>query len=507
MKRKMLSLLLTMGMLVTFAAGCGDSAESSSSTGSTAGSENARADTQEEGDPYTVAIQLVNISTDLTDVEMVENAINGITVPAINCKVDIQNLFIGDLPTTTSMNIVSNDKMDIVCVGLTQKLSDIADDGILMPMDEYLQYAPAYVELVKDYLDAGKMGDVQYALPVEPYLANGKGFVFNKDMADEYGIELTDGASFDDFMKAFEILKEKGIYGTSNGLGTSLNAQFWYNIELYGTNGDNGMIADPVNSTTIENFYASDLFREYCNQMKEWVDAGYMPSGSLTDSTSVQEYLSAGSIFGSTTDYNISQFASWGSGQSFNIDIIEIQDPIITTYAVTERMWGLASNSENPRKAMEFLNYMYENPAVANLLQYGIEGQNYTIAEGSEKVTTAEGALTGTAGYTSMFTRFGNPVDTLTAAPNTDDYAEEVLAYNENVPVSKTLGYTFDAAEFSAEAGAVANVIAEYLPRLQAGQVADVDTYLEQFLNALEAAGYNEIVAANQAQLDAFLAQ
>ncbi len=515
--KKAISLMLSLVLVMMLLAGCSSAdkdADTSGKGNETTGNEatgneatDGTDDSEEKEEPYTVAIQLVNISTELTDVEMVEEAINKITVPAINAKVDIQNIFIGDLPTTTSMNIVSGEKMDLICVGLTQKLNNIADDGILMPLDDYLSIAPTFVGLVEKYLGAGKVNGVQLAIPATPYVATGKGFVYNKDMADKYGIELKDGATYEDFTKAFEKLAENGIYGTSNGEAASLNAQFWYNLELFGTNAEYGAIVDPINSTKIENFYASDIFKEFANQMKEWTDKGYMPADSLTDTTKVQEHFAAGKIFGTVTDYNMTNFSTWQAGQSFKIDIAQIKEPIISTSSVVERMWGLASNSENPKKAMEFLEYMYVNPEVANLLQYGIEGQHYTMVEGTETVTTTEGATVGTAGYTSVFTQYGNSAETLTSTPNTDSYAQDVLAFNQDVPTSATLGYSFDPSEFSAEAGAVANVIAEYLPRLQGGQVDNVDTYIEKFLAALDSAGYNEIIAANQAQLDAYLAQ
>lgn len=256
MKRKVISLLLTAGLLGTMLTGCGGGSQgtagdtgSSDASGTESGADSGDA---QEGDPYTVAIQIVNVTTDQTDIEMVEEAINEITVPAINCKVDIQNIFIGDLPTTTSMNVVSGDKMDIVCVGRTQKIHDIADDGILLPLDDYLQYAPAYVDLVKEYLEVGKVDGVQLTLPVHPYLARSSGFVYNKDMADEYGIELKDGATFDDLTAAFAILKEHGVYGTSFGEATNCQAPLYYNVEVFGSNGEYGMIQDPVNSTMVE---------------------------------------------------------------------------------------------------------------------------------------------------------------------------------------------------------------------------------------------------------------
>ncbi|MDE7311507.1 MAG: ABC transporter substrate-binding protein [Eubacterium sp.] len=506
MKKKLMSLILAASMMGALLAGCGSGGstqqENDNAEASGAGEGTAAQDGEEV---YTVAIQLVNVTTDQTDIEMVEEEINKITEPAIHCKVDIQNIFIGDLPTTTSMNVVSDEKMDIICVGLTQKVSDIADDGILMELDDYLQYAPAYTELVKDYMKAGKVNGIQYALPVHPYLARSAGFVYNKDMADKYNIVLEDGASFDDLAKAFEVLKQNGIYGTSSGQASSSLAQNFYNIELYGTNGDYGMIKDPANSTKIESWYGSDYFKEFCHAMKDWAEAGYIPADSLTDTTTVQEYMTMEKVFGTATAYDMSEYATWQAGQPFQIDIVQLEDQIVTTSSVVERMWGLAATCKNPKKAMEFLNYMYENPAVANLLRYGMEGQHYLIVEGTEHVVTPDGSTSGSKGYASQFTHFGNPVETLTAAPNTDRYAEDVKAFNAEVPVSATLGYSFDASEYSAEAGAVSNVIAEYLPRLQTGQVEDVDTSIEEFVKALDSAGYQDIIEGNQKQLDVYL--
>ena len=72
--------------------------------------------------------------------------------------------------------------------------------------------------------------------------------------------------------------------------------------------------------------------------------------------------------------------------------------------------------------------------------------------------------------------------------------------------VSLTLGYTFDSDGFGAEAGAIAAVMAEKLPMLNAGMVSDVDTAADELVKALEQAGINDAIKANQEQLDAFLA-
>ena len=66
--------------------------------------------------------------------------------------------------------------------------------------------------------------------------------------------------------------------------------------------------------------------------------------------------------------------------------------------------------------------------------------------------------------------------------------------------------FPFDNDGFGAEAGAIAAVMAEKLPMLNAGMVSDVDAAADEFVKALEKAGINDAVKANQEQLDAFLA-
>ena len=52
---------------------------------------------------------------------------------------------------------------------------------------------------------------------------------------------------------------------------------------------------------------------------------------------------------------------------------------------------------------------------------------------------------------------------------------------------------------------AVSAVIGQYAPALECG-IVDPDEMVPEFLNALEAAGMSEVIAENQAQLDAWLA-
>ena len=69
------------------------------------------------------------------------------------------------------------------------------------------------------------------------------------------------------------------------------------------------------------------------------------------------------------------------------------------------------------------------------------------------------------------------------------------------------MGYCFVITdEISSAYSAVTAVIEQYAPVISAGAV-DPETSLAEFNAALEAAGIDDIIAANQEQLDAWLAE
>ena len=79
------------------------------------------------------------------------------------------------------------------------------------------------------------------------------------------------------------------------------------------------------------------------------------------------------------------------------------------------------------------------------------------------------------------------------------------MEYENSAKRSLCFGYSFDASDYSAEAGAISSKLQEMLPALNAGMVADVDAAVDELVAALEDAGINDVIEANQAQLDAYL--
>lgn len=455
--------------------------------------------------PYEVSIQFVGLFEQNTNIANVEAALNAITLEKINCTVDIVPVFIGDLPSTVSLGVAGGEKLDIVTVGLTYALSTAVADETILPLDELLaERGQGALEATAHVAEAQKINGQTYGLTGYTYAAMSGGFVYNKTMADQYGLNMHDGMTLDEFTAIAKTLKDNGVYLTTFGNSTELNYKFWFGGDHFGSNAPYGSIMDPT-STTIINIFETQEIRDYFKTVKSWCDAGYLPEDQLTDTTRAQEHFQSGKIFGNSTAYTANQLAAWAS-PNFETGIVSLGNVGISTTSVQEYMLAIAANCERPDKAMDLLNLIYTDPEVANLLQYGVEGTDYVAVEGTENVITREGTPNADGnGYSASFVHFGVAGDLKALAPLTDEFYTDAEALEKAAVKSACFGYTFDASEYSAEAGAISSVLQEKLPMLNSGTVADVDAALADLIAALEAAGMNDVIAGNQEQLNAYL--
>ena len=520
--KKAIALLLALMMVLSLAA-CGDNNPAGgggNSGGGNAGGGNSGGSNNPGGgggdsagglinfdeDPYEVSIQFVGLFEANNDIAAVEEALNAITVPKINCKVDIVPVFIGDLPTTTSLGVAGGEKLDIVAVGLTSPISTMVKDDLLLPLDDLLaERGPAALEVTKNVAEAQKINGVTYAVTGYPYAARAGGFVYNKAMATEYGIDMHDGMTYEDLSAAGEILKEHGVYLTFFGNSSQLNFKFFNGGEYFGgSSGEYGAVLDPGSSTEVINVFDSQEIRDYFKTVKSWLNAGYLPTGQLTDTNQTQQYLQQGTIFGTSTDYTPNQLASWGVLS--DAGIVQLAEGQVFTGSVAEFMLGIAANCKRPDKAMDLINLIYEDADVCNLLMYGVEGLDYVAVEGEENVITRAGTSNEDAnGYYAAFVHYGDPLKQKIMAPVEASYYEDVVAFENASVKSLAFGYTFDAGNYGAETAAINNVLAEKLPALNAGEVADVDAAVDDLVAALKTAGIDNVIAANQEQLNAYL--
>ena len=456
----------------------------------------------------TLIVETVTFGADYRDLEAVEQAINKIIAPLIHANIKLMNTDVRSHASTLNQMIANGEQLDLVMAGMTLPMTQLAVEGKLLPLDTLLEETGGDItELFGGKLEAGRVNGVLYAIPADAYSAQSGGFVYNQRMAEIFGIEMHDPITIAELEQVFSIIRSKDpeIYGTVFGSGETSNLLYDYCLEDYGSAlYAYGVTFDPCSSTEIENAYDSVAFAEYVKRHRRWIEKGYAPKDSLISGIRSKEYVANEKVFGMTTNYSPIEGPVQQGNYTFPIGIVQLTPAVNSTGSIQERMWGIPVTSKDPQKAMQFLDLMFTNAEIANLLSNGIEGLHYQqVAPGV--ITYAPGANPLHPGYASVFSRFGNQMQVLHWLPATPDFYNELSAFNARARNSLSLGYVFNGESVSSEIAAVNAVVSLYLPALECGMLSDVDAALAAFNQELKNAGIDRIIEENQRQLDAWL--
>lgn len=471
----------------------------------------ARTEKEKEGEIYEVVMEnVIYGGMDMPDVGLVEAAVNAVSVPAVGCRLKILNVPIADQELQIPLMVRQGKKIDLINTGRTTPLPSLVEEGILQPISELLpSCAPELYEKTRGLLEACRIGGELYAVPASLYCGSRPGFFYNRKIADRLGLSLPEEMNAGELEELGRKLKEEGIYLTSLGEGGDAGAMFWtLNPEVIPMDGSQftaGAYLLENGKPVLRNIYDTDLYLEYCKRMRRWVEEGFVPADSLLTGKTVNELFREEKMFLLRIPNNPIEYALQSKNASFPLGQLATGEAVLSTYDIQENGWGISATSENPEKAMAFLNLIYTNAEAANLLMNGIEGREY--------VFTGEGTITrvpgqeGNLGYARFFSIFGDLKDVYQWEPASEDFPRELEEFYGRVKSGPFLGYTFDVRPVAAEYLAVSQVLGSCLPSLECGVIADVAGAVEALRRELAQAGIDRIIEENQAQLDAWQGQ
>lgn len=517
MKRKITSILLCGAMMISLLAGCGGSDSQQNSDGAnnndTQQSAQAGENTGEaDGEAYHMVLEVITYGYDDPDLQLVQDAVNEITVPEIGVEVEFLTVPIADMATKLGLLVSGGEQIDLVCAGLLTTPANLVADGLLQPITEYVQASELLNSLSEGIIEACTINGEIYAYPGNVAPAADVRFFYDADLAEQYNITVPEKLDTDEaWEELFAQIKASGMeqYAITLGNGQAGEPNVNYTFDALGddTYCAYGVVMDMLNGTTVENLYATEEYAQKCELHRRWFEEGYCVPDSISNNYNTVDSMSQGMVFGFISQGGVSMSDAYFSGTTGkNIASVPLGDRVIKASNVTKFCWGVSSSCERPDKAVEFLELIYANTDLANLLNYGIEGTHYVTTEGSSIISYPEGVDSSTCGYGAFVASYGNSAEIYQRQPLTDEFVATIPDYMyETSTASKFLGYTFDPSNVTTEVTAVTAVIQQYGYPLECGTV-DPETTIPEFLEALEAAGMSKIVEENQAQLDAWLA-
>lgn len=522
MKKRILSMLLAGTMAVTMLAGCGGGGnDGAQGTGGEAGSGNSEeaggeAGGEAAGDPVKIVLQTLYFDAQPADLELVETAINEITIPEINVEVELYPMAFMEASQNASLMISGNQQLDLIVNPYRADFLSQVNKNMLIPLDDlYEQYGADIKASAEDVIPGGYVGDELYGIPSIEKYGRTYGLIVKKEVVDAVGWTKFEDLTMDElgeFMaKAKEKFPDQAIAQIAGGGNNITNFEYYQPVDYLGADAACGAIMGIGKDTndTIVNVFATQEYADYCKKMREWFQAGYFNADCATSTDTSQSAVTAGTAFGYFIYTELDIVPGQSAANGCEMVALNTRGQYLCQGDINTQTWSIPVTCENPEAAMKLLNMMWGNVDLINLLYYGVEGQNYVMMDdGSGRATYVEGQNAQTCGFRQWFGLYGDTTKRLTWEDLDADYHDQLLAYNSALNennTSKYLGYNFNPDEMKTQYSAVTDVIKTYRTALECGAV-DPDEMLPKFIEALETAGINEIIAKNQENLNAWMA-
>lgn len=496
--KKVIASLLAAGVAASMLTACGGSGSSSGS----------------EYDQVVYAYATFNNIPTNEALDEVEEAINVITREKIGAEITLKPIAIADYSQSVSLSLQGGEKIDIM-----ESLGDFNNylsTGMALDITELIDSCTAETkELVgEEWLAACEYNGGLYGIPDYKPMALTPMIIYREDVAEELGLDMSAVNSMEDLTEIFAQVKAAKPDMTPLAIVETGNVGV-FNLP-YGVDYLSDDYNQPVgvlmgDDMTVQDFYSTDFFKDKAAMVRDWYNNGYLMKDAATTTSTSTELMASGNYFGWIAAYSYPEedtaasFVAQCGG--YPLAAKTLDKAYLTTGGINSISWMLAANTDVPEAAMKFLNLTYTDPEIANLIIWGIEGRDYVLDENGN-AAYPEGQDATTVPYTAQISCgiVGNQFIQYLPVGSSYDSLEWELEQNKAADVSPAMGFSFDSSNYTTQYTAVRNVLTQYLPGIFCGSV-DPETEIPKMVEALNAAGYQDILNAKQEQLDAWLAQ
>ena len=500
MKKRILAAMLTLSMVVSMTA-CGNS--------EAGGSKDSAKNNGNGDEPYTVTMVL-NGSTQ-PDEERIEQKINEILEPELNANLDIVVLPWASASQQLQLMLSGDEKIDVFYTQATNAVQYM-NAGQIIDMSELIDKYGTNIKQIygEDIAKINQIEGFVYGVPNQIERGSIPAVFMRKDLVEKYNIDTSQIKEPKDLESVFETVKAGEpdmtmLYSINDG-DTPVTRLF---------RGDNlsdnnylGVLMDQTNSTKLENFFATDWFKDTTTMLYNWYQKGYISQDAGTNTENWRTVCKAGNLFSLFFAYHPGTPVEFESSTGYEFEIVPFyNEPIINSSSYNGVTFSIAQNSENPEKTMEVLDYIYGSSEIMNLLNWGEQDKDYVIEDADNGIINfPEGITSDNAGYNlNLGWELPNQFIAYKWTGSDPKLWEKMEEFNSSAKSSKAVGFLFDSSNYSSEIAALSNIVKQYSGALYSGS-GDPDELIPELLEALDDAGINEVIQAKQEQLDAFLA-
>ncbi len=455
-------------------------------------------------EPYT--LKFVYIGAAQPDEAKIEAAMSKYLTEKINARIDLIPIEWGPWDDKVNLMIASREKFDVIFTAQWNKHAVNAAKGAFLPLDELLkEYGKGILESLDPIvLEGARINGSNYAVPTNKEMAAQGGIVYRADIAEELGLDMSAVKSIEDLDAIYAAILQKrpGMLPLYMKLGETFNSHYLGNFDALGDTSIPGMILKDSDSLTVKPSYDMERYVHTLHITRDFFKKGYINKDATTNQTMTTEALRSGEVFSITSPLKPGKAEELAieTGMTGKLAQIALNEKTIATSETAGSMLAISSTSQDPVRAMAFINLLHTDAYLNNLINHGIEGEHYTKVSDYVISPTAQ-----TDRYNPGSNwMFGNQFLNYVWESEDPDKWERFRAFNREAQISPGLGFVFNSDKVKAEIAAVVNVDRQYQSALETGSV-DVNQVLPEYRDRLLAAGISRIIAEKQKQFNEFL--
>lgn len=447
----------------------------------------------------------------------VEAAVNVLTESQIGVHVNMTYVEWGAYANQVTMALSGGEQIDLAVLtpSPSASFSTLASMGGLTDISQYIKDSEIET-LLGDYLKATTIDGKVLGVPAYRMLSSSQYVIMRKDILESLGLvelaqNMTTWKEFDQICQAvLESQYDVAPIGANGNTGrlSFLDAPDNFSDTLvYDDIADSlALVAvnldDPTN--TVYNFYASDTYYNELARVKDWYEKGYMYKDAAITEESGDSLIKTGAIFSYVIGAEYGTEATRKANTGYDCVCTPITDIPIATSTCTKFVWVVPSTAVEVEAAVKMMNLMYTSSELANLLAWGIEGQDYIVTENGT-AAFPESVTSENVNYHTSDYLWGNQFLILPWGESADpELRKNQKSIMDKATISPYIGFSCDTSVISNPIAACNSVISEYRAALQSGAV-DLSLY-DTFIDELDKAGANDILAEYQKQLNEWLA-
>ncbi|CAM4389423.1 putative aldouronate transport system substrate-binding protein [Paenibacillus endophyticus] len=437
--------------------------------------------------------------------DFVENELNDRLKKDLNMKLELTYIPWSNYQQKLELALSTGEDYDLFWYG-APFVSVYYTKGYIQPLDELLdQYGQDLIKHIPDEnFKQNRIDEKLWAIPSQAFTSAGKfsSVMVRQDLLEKVNLsEIKTIADLELFFKRMQAI-DPSYYGyleTDRG-----HEMLWRELtdRNYSSLDERMLFMVDEDSGEMLSYVESDVYKKVAQLRESWVNMGIIdknlvgnPAAKIDQENAGKLLFRVGAVSRAMENLQTARNAD-PNARLREYYLAKEKPKFITT--PSNEAFMITAASENPERAMMFMNWILKNKDNYNFIIYGVEGKDYELENGKIKQLTNDQLI-----YEWMWR---NKDYFLAPASVEDDIIDDMLMNDENSRISKLFGFHFNEASVKNEMAQVMAVYKEKIEPINFG-LASYEEYYEDAIAALKKAGFDIVFAELKKQFSEFQLQ